>query len=348
MATKKVSYKNLLKEAISEFTDVAKSAEVKGPFLDGIMKWDGGGELPTHKDAASILERYYFEEDQDGDVEVTTEEDLADDGKSGGPSMKNAKGAGTEQAGTSDASSVPASKDEKAKDIAKEQEDLKPEDEEEVEEQEKPKDEEEEEVEEQEKVEDEPEEEEVTEDIENAVIEKLIAEMEEEDEEEEVEEAETMAGKKDFEGPAAGMEAPKEKVSKNPEEDTTGAGTEQAGTGTDAGQVPDRKDVADSFVKPKKYTEQEEAKPEEEEEEELDVDKKIKEDAGVGPGPIKAKGAMGKPGMGEDEEDIEEAFQIFKEQIEDEEDAPEEEEVKEQEEEKVEDEPEEGKEEVKV
>jgi hypothetical protein len=147
------------------------------------------------------------------------------------------------------------------------------------------------------------------------------------------------------------MEAPKEKVSKNPEEDTTGAGTEQAGTGTDAGKVPDRKDVADSFVKPKNYTEQEEAPAEEkdEEEEELDVDKKIKEDAGVGGGPIKAKGAMGKPGMGEDEEDIEEAFQIFKEQIEDEEDAPEEEEVKEQEEEKVEDKPEEGEEEeVKV
>jgi hypothetical protein len=335
MATKKVSYKNLLKEAISEFTDVAKSAEVKGPFLDGIMKWDGGGELPTHKDAASILERYYFNEDQDGDVEVTTEEDLADDGKSGGPSMKNAKGAGTEQAGTSDAGSVPASKDEKAKDIAKEQEEIKEPEEEEVEEQEKVKPEEEEE-------------EEVTEDIENAVIEKLIAEMEEEDEEEEVEEAETMAGKKDFDGVAAGMEAPKEKVSKNPEEDTTGSGTEQAGTGVDAGQVPDRKDVADSFVKPKNYTEQEDAaKPEEEEEEELDVDKEIKEDAGVGGGPIKAKGAMGKPGMGEDEEDIEEAFQIFKEQIEDEEEEAPEEEVKEQE--KVEDEPEEGEEEeVKV
>ena len=71
MATKKVSYKNLLKEAISEFTDVAKHAEVKGPFLDGILKWDGGGELPTTQDAASILERYYFNEDQDGDIEVT-------------------------------------------------------------------------------------------------------------------------------------------------------------------------------------------------------------------------------------------------------------------------------------
>ena len=334
MATKKVSYKNLLKEAISEFTDVAKHAEVKGPFLDGILKWDGGGELPTTQDAASILERYYFNEDQDADIEVTTE----DEGSSAGASMKNAKGAGTEQAGTSDANTVAASKTEKEKDIAKEQEVLEQEKEgdEEVEEQEKPKPEEEEE------------EEEVTEDIENAVIEKLIAEMEEEDEEEEVAEGETMAGKKDFEGPAAGMEAPKEKKSKNPEEDTTGAGTEQAGTGTDAGKVPNRKDVADSFVKPKNYTEQEDAAgaEEDEEEEELDVDKKIKEDAGVGGGPIKAKGAMGKPGMGEDEEDIEEAFQIFKEQIEDEEEAPEEEEVKEQE--KVEDEEEGEEEEVKV
>ncbi len=336
MATKKVSYKNLLKEAISEFTDVAKSAEVKGPFLDGIMKWDGGGELPTHKDAASILERYYFNEDQDGDVEI-----LEDEGSSAGEAMKDADGAGTSQAGTSKANTIAAAKTEKEKDITKEQEDLEDEEEEEVKEQEDLEDEEEEEVKEQEKVEDEPEEEEVTEDIENAVIEKLIAEMEEEDEEE-VEEAETMAGKKDFDGVAAGMEASKEKKSKNPEEDTTGAGTEQAGTGTKAGQVPDRKDVADSFVKPKNYTEQEDAKPEDEEEEELDVDKEIKEDAGVGGGPIKAKGAMGKPGMGEDEEDIEEAFQIFKEQIEDEEDEPEEEEVKEQEE--VEDKPEKDKE----
>ena len=334
MATKKVSYKNLLKEAISEFTDVAKHAEVKGPFLDGILKWDGGGELPTTQDAASILERYYFNEDQDADVEVTTE----DEGSSAGASMKNAKGAGTEQAGTSDANSVAASKTEKEKEIAKEQEEVE--------------DEKEEEVEEQEEVEDEPEEEEVTEDIENAVIEKLIAEMEEEDEDEEkVEEGETMAGKKDFDGVAAGMEATKEKKSKNPEEDTTGAGTEQAGTGTNAGKVPNRKDVADSFVKPKNYSEQEDAeKPEgEEEEEELDVDKKIKEDAGVGGGPIKAKGAMGKPGMGEDEEDIEEAFQIFKEQIEDEEEeAPEEEEVKEQEEVEDKDKEEGEEEEVKV
>lgn len=339
MTTKKISYRNALKEAISEFTDVAKHVEVKGPFLDGIMKWDGGGELPTTQDAASILERYYFNEDQDGDIEITTE----DEGSSAGEAMKDAEGAGTSQAGTSKANTVAASKTEKEKDIAKEQEDLKPEDEEEVE------------VEEQEKVEKEPEEEEVTEDIENAVIEKLIAEMEEEDEDEEeaVEEGETMAGKKDFDGVAAGMEASKEKKSKNPEEDTTGAGTEQAGTGTSAGKVPNRKDVADSFVKPKNYTEQEDVKPEEEEEEELDVDKKIKEDAGVGGGPIKAKGAMGKPGMGEDEEDIEEAFQIFKEQIEDEEEEASAEkistkEVKEQE--KVKDEEgEEGKEEeIKV
>lgn len=345
MTTKKVSYKNLLKEAISEFTDVAKHAEVKGPFLDGILKWDGGGELPTTQDAASILERYYFNENQDDNIEVTTE----DEGSSAGASMKNAKGAGTEQAGTSDASTVAASKTEKEKDIAKEQEVLeqdKPEEEEEeapekVEEQEKPK-----------KPEEEEEEEEITEDIENAVIEKLIAEMEEEEEEKEVKtEGETMAGKKDFDGVAAGMEAPKEKVSKNPEEDTTGAGTEQAGTGVDAGKVPNRKDVADSFVKPKNYTEQEDAAgAEEEEEEELDIDKKIKEDAGVGGPPIKMKGAGGKPGMGEDEEDIDEAFQIFKEQIEDEEEeeAPEGKDVKEQEEVKDEKDEEGKEEEVKV
>jgi len=335
MATKRVSYKNLLKEAISEFTDVAKHAEVKGPFLDGILKWDGGGELPTNQDAASILERYYFNENQDGDIEMATE----DEGSSAGEAMKDAEGAGTSQAGTSKANTVAASKTEKEKDIAKEQEEIKDDE-----------DDEEEEVEEQEEVDDKSEEgeEEVTEDIENAVIEKLIAEMEEEDEEEEedLEEGETMAGKKDFDGVAAGMEASKEKKSKNSEEDTTGAGTEQAGTGTDAGKVPNRKDVADSFVKPKNYSEQEDA--EEPEEEELDVDEKIKEDAGVGGGPIKAKGAMGKPGMGEDEEDIEEAFQIFKEQIEDEDEDEGEEEVKEQEEVEDEDEDEGEEEEIKV
>ena len=71
----KKEYKQLLKEAISEF-DTSKTVEVKGPMLDPILKWDGGGEVPTNKDAASILERYYFSEDKDKFVE---EMDFNDD-----------------------------------------------------------------------------------------------------------------------------------------------------------------------------------------------------------------------------------------------------------------------------
>jgi hypothetical protein len=44
MAKKKVSYQNLLKEAISEF-DTSKTVDVKGPMLDPILKWDGDGLL---------------------------------------------------------------------------------------------------------------------------------------------------------------------------------------------------------------------------------------------------------------------------------------------------------------
>ena len=61
MGIKQVSYVKLLKEAIAEF-DTSKTVDMKGPMLDPIMSYDGAGELPTHKDAASILERYYFNE----------------------------------------------------------------------------------------------------------------------------------------------------------------------------------------------------------------------------------------------------------------------------------------------
>lgn len=73
MASKKVSYIELLKEAIHEF-DTSKTVDVKGPMVDPILKYDGGGELPTHKDAASILERFYFNKDE-GKVNVVEHED---------------------------------------------------------------------------------------------------------------------------------------------------------------------------------------------------------------------------------------------------------------------------------
>lgn len=321
MSRKRVSYQNLLKEAIAEF-DTSKTVDVKGPMLDPILKWDGQGELPIYKDAASILERYYFNESADQGVEVS-EQEYNEDGTEGKTaSEKDAKGAGTEQAGTSDKAGIPAEKKEIEKDLAKEAEEVeKDEKEEELEEKEfNDKDLPKKKVykEQDEEMEDDAEEEEVeesaavTEDLENAVIEKLIAEMEEEDadEEEAVEEAEVMS----YTGDGPKTEAPKEKKASGSEEDTEGAGTEQAGTGTAAGQVPDRKDNADKFVKPKNYNEAEEVEggEEEEKEEELDVDKSVKEQSAVPGGPSPKK-------KGEDaEEDVyEEAFKIFKESIED-------------------------------
>lgn len=328
----KKSYMSLLKEAIAEF-DTSDNVEVKGPMLDPILSWDGDGELPVYKDAASILERYYFNENAEEEVRTLDEADYENDkGSSGGNSMKNAKGAGTEQAGTSDSDTVAGSKAEKAKDIAKEAAEVDVDsDEEEVEEREF-------------SSKDVPSKKEYTDEsqdleMENAIIEKLIAEMEEDLDETEM----TYTGK----GPKESM--PKEKKAKGPEEDTEGAGTEQAGTGTRAGQVPNRKDQADKFVKPKNYTEneaieealaalEEELQLEQDDEEEapaptgdegdegdadadeevdkdLDVDKKMKtEDAQPGgPRKMKAEDSDGDEGV------YSEAFAIFKEAIDDEE-----------------------------
>jgi len=342
MSKKRVAYQNLLKQAIAEY-DTSQHLQVKGPMLDPIIGWSGDGELPTYKDAASVLERYYYNQDTDKGVEVL-EADMENDKGEDGSGMKHGEGAGTEQAGTDDSKTIGASLDSKEKMIAKEQDEPpKPETgdekEEEAGEEEAPA-EKEEEVEESEAVaEDEMNDKDVppakkydeenmtTEDIENAVIEKLIAEMEEEDEPEEkdekeeegeeVEEAEVMSYQK--EGPKE--EAPKEKVSKDPEEHTTGAGTEQAGTGDAEGEVPPRKDVADKMVKPKNYTEQDEVaaggeaeeEKDEEGEEELDVDKKMEEAV-----PLKVI-AQKQKDFDFDNDAVSEAFELFKEQIEDDE-----------------------------
>ncbi|MCF8019897.1 MAG: hypothetical protein K9L62_10900 [Vallitaleaceae bacterium] len=336
----KKNYMSLLKEAISEF-DTSDNLEVKGPMLDPILAWDGDGEIPVYKDAASILERYYFNENRDEGVNTLDEAELDkgkqnDKGSSSGPSMKHTDGAGTEQGGTSDSDTVLGSKEEKAKDIKKEQAGDEDDDEmEEVEEKEySGKD-----VPEKKKYTDESEDL----DMENAIIEKLIAEMEDEDEDdddekEEVEEGEVMTQK----GAGVKNPSPKEKKSTDPEQDAKGAGTEQAGTGTDAGQVPDRKDQADKMTKAKNYNESDENamieaalaeleseiaeqddaedddKPEDKEEEkDLDVDKEMaSEQSAVPGGPSPKK-------TGEDWDDEEEAyseaFQLFKEAIKDDE-----------------------------
>jgi hypothetical protein len=352
MATKKVSYKNLLKEAISEF-DTSKTVEVKGPMLDPILSWDGDGELPVYKDAASILERYYFNEDQDDQITVNDLEEMEynEDGTAAKtPEEKHGEGTGTNQAGTSNASGIRAMEKDQEKDIAKEMVDIFTEDDDkdEDEKEDKKEDKEEEEMEEalamffSEQEDDEApaedkgdddkdldvdkgveeavvsekefddkdvpkkkeytdESDDVTEDIENAVIEKLIDEMED------VDEAEIMGYTGD--GVKKGMEAPQEKKAKGPEEDTEGAGTEQAGTGTDAGQVPPRKDMADQMVKPKNYS-SEQAAP-----------------SAVPGGPSPNKSGEDEDmddGYNEESADLAEAFEIFKEAIEEDDDASEE------------------------
>ena len=340
MSTKR-SYMSLLKEAIAEF-DTSDNLEVKGPMLDPILSWDGGGEIPVFKDAASILERYYFNENNDKGINVMDEgSELEaayqnDKGSASGEAMKNAKGTGTEQAGTSDAAGILASKAEKEKDIAKEDVQLEQDDADEKEDDDK------EPVEEKEFNDKEvPKDKEYTDEseeleMENAIIEKLISEMEDEDDAEDVEEGEKIMG---YTGDdvAPGMQAKDEKKASGPEEDTQGAGTEQAGTGTDAGQVPPRKDMADQMVKPKNYTDEnamieaalaeleqeisEQDEPPsapdvpEDDEKELDVDKEMSEQAA----PSAVPGGPGPKDKGEDKDDDEgaysEAFKLFKEAI---------------------------------
>jgi hypothetical protein len=342
----RVPYKKLLTEAISEF-DTSKTAEVKGPFLDPILSWDGGGELPTNKavDAGSILERYYFKEQADDGVQVeadysgnddteATSYEVADEVK--GKSTDHTVGAGTEQAGTHEAGHDKAEKREE--EIAKEDYDL-------------------------------------TEDLENSIIEKIISEMEEEEDDDEDDDKEEMSEAEDkFEGVKKALQMPDEKEMKDPEEHSMGAGTPQAGTGDMEGEVPDRKDMADKMVKAHNYSEaalfeeddmdddddegmdeemkealsllemddededmkdeeemeesfglfEQEEEGGEEEDEDLDVDEKMEEYAFPGgPTPHQHKAKHGADGNAVD---IEEAFKIFQEQMDDDEEDEDEEE----------------------
>jgi len=65
---KRTSYTKLLKEALSTEWDTTKTVDTKGPMLDPILGYDGGGELETNKDAASVLERFYFKEKREADL----------------------------------------------------------------------------------------------------------------------------------------------------------------------------------------------------------------------------------------------------------------------------------------
>ena len=175
----------------------------------------------------------------------------------------------------------------------------------------------------------------------NAIIEKLISEMEEDD----LEEKDVMGYTGDDVAP--GMNAKDEKRSRDSEEDAHGAGTDQAGTGPDEGQIPDRKDVHDKMVKPEVYRDEnmttealegiedsilediEAALREEDEGEEggddddegsdLDVDSEMKESVEVVDEESAVPGGPSPKKLGEDWEEDEkyygEAFELFKEEI---------------------------------
>jgi len=78
MSTRKVSYTQLLKEAMSDF-DTSKTVDVTGPMTKQIISYKGDGELKTTSDAASILERYYFGDDNDSGVSILGEEESRTD-----------------------------------------------------------------------------------------------------------------------------------------------------------------------------------------------------------------------------------------------------------------------------
>ena len=118
----KKTYQEILKENISQLSefDTTKTVDIKGPMLDPILGYEGDGELPTYKDAASVLERYYFGEKK-SEHEISEMDYENDKGESSGESMKNTEGPeGEEQAGTSNADTAKGGAKEKEKDIAKE------------------------------------------------------------------------------------------------------------------------------------------------------------------------------------------------------------------------------------
>jgi len=275
----KKTYVQLLKEAIAEF-DTSDNVEVKGPMLDPILSWRGDGELPTNKDAASILERYYFNEEEDKPLDTAFENDKGD---ASGEAMDHAEGTGTEQAGTSEEDTIKGALDDKEEEIAKESyffleqdhdEDAESDEDEEDESEETQKKEKEEGTEKHDVKENlffleadeasEPDAEEGdsaakdaedsmddAEDAaektsvgENAIIEKLISELEEED------------GVMTYTDDEPKVGWPDEKEADGPMDHAEGSGTEQAGTGDAEGQIPDRKDLHDDMVEPKEYTDE--------------------------------------------------------------------------------------------
>lgn len=254
----KKSYKELLKESVLGEFDTSKTVDVQGPMLDAIISYKGDGELHTHQDAASILERYYYGEKEDKGVEIQEAEQNTID-EVPVDNLDKAKGQiedevePTKTDGDSKAVLIKA----KAEDI---EEDIE---------------------------------------IENTVIEKLISELEE---------SETDLddnGDKEEEEEEDKEEDKKEEVKEQKEEDVPAEDDEEGD------KLP-------------------------EDEKDLDVDKELQEAGGSLPGYRTSTGSrLGTGGDVRVGDELEEAFQIFKEQVEDEdeEDIEDEEEEDEEEEE---------------
>jgi len=273
---KRVNYIELLKESIADRGhDTTTTVDMKGPFLDPILGYDGGGELPTHKDAASILERYYFKEKSDTGVRVTEDAEIPQVGK--------------DKAALPDETiDVDDAKDEIKDAVEMKESDV----------------------------------------VENAVLERLIAEMEEDDEPDQ--------------DPAAKFHEP----SGDPDKDSSGlidgddhdggedvvkAATFPAGSEIGKGIKEDldifnellEAEEAEKEITPGGEETPDDKEEEEEEEEDLDVDKELKESGAPIDNPKTANEDIDEDS---DDEDLEEAFNIFREAIEDEEEDDEDEE----------------------
>jgi hypothetical protein len=296
MSAKKVGYMELLKEAISEF-DTSKNVDVKGPMLDPIIGYDGGGEIQTHKNVSDILERYYFNQSDDKGVtvedhEVAKEEvdhiekDAVDDK---GKAMPKVAPKSDSDVGKLKDKITGAMKDLTASDEVNEQEDkdivdakdtdaeIGDKDKEEEEEEEKPLDVDKEITSE-------------ADELENQVIQKLIDEMEEEEVGDVV--SEEKVAEQDFTKDDSG---------------TVAAGDDEMDDRAlvpDFDKVPARKDKADSVGPPA-------AKLESEEEVAAEIDEAL--------GPDLRSSAHDPEDMGDKEESVEEQFAIFKEAIKDDE-----------------------------
>jgi len=77
---KKVSYINVLKESLQE-ADTTKTSDILGPMVEPILGYNGKGELRTHKNVSDILNKYYYEADNNEGLVKVSNLDTTTDGE---------------------------------------------------------------------------------------------------------------------------------------------------------------------------------------------------------------------------------------------------------------------------